>query len=266
MESTIVGSWEGRRMASRDDIVRWCDDYLRSAEWQDASVNGLQVEGNPEVNRIALAVSTSAYTLQKAIDMQADALLVHHGLLYGSRMQPLTGLFANRLRPLFQHNTNLIGYHLPLDGHEIVGNCVQLAGACGCRVVDRFAMIGGGLLGAVGEPDAPTTLDRLAAIVDEVTGREPTVIDAGTEAIILRVGFLTGSGYSTLEDAIAAGCQVLVTGDVREPTMAEARELGIHVIAAGHEATERLGVQALGELLAAEFSVETTFIHDPNPV
>lgn len=253
-------------MASRDDIVRWCDEYLRATEWQDASVNGLQVEGSPEINRIALAVSTSEYTLQRAIEMQADALLVHHGLLYGSRMQPLTGLFANRLRPLFQHNINLIGYHLPLDGHEIVGNCVQLASACECTVVDRFAMIGGGLLGAVGEPVSPVTLEGLAEIVQEVTEREPTVLDAGIGLEIARAAFLTGSGYSTLEDAIASGCQVLVTGDVREPTMAEARELGIHVIAAGHEATERLGVQALGELLASEFNIETSFIHDPNPI
>jgi dinuclear metal center YbgI/SA1388 family protein len=253
-------------MANRGDIVRWCNDYLRASEWQDAAVNGLQVEGKTEINRVALAVSTSDFTLQQAIAMQADALLVHHGLLFGSRMQPLTGLFARRLRILFKHDINLIGYHLPLDGHEAVGNCVLLAEACRCPVVDRFALIGGGLLGAVGEPTSAMSLEDLTGIVAKVTEREPTVIDAGIGPEITRAAFLTGSGYSTLEDAIAAGCQVLVTGDVREPTMAEARELGIHVIAAGHEATERLGIQALGEQLASEFNIETRFIHDPNPV
>lgn len=254
-------------MARRDEIVSFCDELLRSAEYSDLSVNGLQVEGADTISRIAVAVSTSASILDQAIAWNADALLVHHGLLFGSRMQPLTGLFAQRLRRLFQHDINLIGYHLPLDGHAEIGNCAQLASACGFRLDDRFAYIGGQPLGVVGAIDAPVPLKALTETVARVTERAPAVLAhdaAGDE--ISRVGFLTGSGYSALEEAIAAGCQVLVTGDVREPTMAEARELGITVIAAGHEATERLGVQALAERISQHFDVDTRYFHDPNPV
>jgi dinuclear metal center YbgI/SA1388 family protein len=255
-------------VADRDTIVAFCDDLLRSGDYQDLSVNGLQVEGSPSISRLAVAVSTSARILEQAIDWRADALLVHHGLLYGSRMQPLTGLFANRLRLLFRHDINLIGYHLPLDGHEEIGNCSLLAGSAGFRTVDRFAWIGGQPLGVVGEPDSRTSFGELVARIGQLTDRSPTVLGShiGGEESLTRVGFLTGSGYSTLEDAIRAGCQVLVTGDVREPTMAEARELGIAVIAAGHEATERLGVQVLAERLTTTFGIEARYFHDPNPI
>jgi dinuclear metal center YbgI/SA1388 family protein len=270
-DGTIVsrgyGHAEGMNVAHRDEIVAYCDEVLRSGDYQDLSVNGLKVEGSETISRLAVAVSTSAVTLDEAIAWQADALLVHHGLLYGSRMQPLTGLFAQRLRRLFQHSINLIGYHLPLDGHEELGNCAQLASACGFAVADRFAYIGGQPLGVVGESSAAMALDDLLERVEQATGQGPIILapEAAGDAI-KRVGFLTGSGYSVLEDALAAGCSVLVTGDVREPTMADARELGITVIAAGHEATERLGVQALAQQITDTFNIDTRYFHDPNPV
>jgi dinuclear metal center YbgI/SA1388 family protein len=255
-------------VADRDEIVAFCSDLLSSSDYQDLSVNGLQVEGSSTISRMAVAVSTSAWTLEQAIDWESDALLVHHGLLYGSRMQPLTGLFAHRLRLLFRNDINLIGYHLPLDGHEAIGNCALLADSADFDVVDRFAWIGGQPLGVVGKPTSPTSFAELVARIEQVTGRTPTILGnhIPAESSVARVGFLTGSGYSALEDAIGAGCQVLVTGDVREPTMAEARELGIAVIAAGHEATERLGVQALADRLRTAFGIETRYFHDPNPI
>ena len=255
-------------MADRDEIVAFCNELLRANDYQDLSVNGLQVEGSQTVARLAVAVSTSVLILEQAIDWGADALLVHHGLLYGSRMQPVTGLFAGRLRLLFKHDVNLIGYHLPLDGHETIGNCALLAESVGFAGVDRFARIGGQPLGVVGGPTSQTTFAELVARIEQVTERTPAVLGnrLRAESNVSRVGFLTGSGYSALEDAIEAGCQVLVTGDVREPTMAEARELGITVVAAGHEATERLGVQALASRLKTAFGIETRYFHDPNPI
>lgn len=231
------------------------------------AVNGLQVEGAARIERIAVAVSTSEWTIRKAIGWNADALLVHHGLLWGSKLQPLTGLLGRRLRLLFKHNINLIAYHLPLDGHEAIGNCALLAVNSGFTVADRFAMFGGEPLGVVGTASPGLTLSELAARMEKVTERPPTVIGAAnSNTALTRVGFLTGSGYSTIGDAVAAGCQALVTGDIREPTMAEARELGIPIIAAGHEATERFGVQALAEEITGQFNVKTTFFHDPNPI
>ncbi|MCO5177478.1 MAG: Nif3-like dinuclear metal center hexameric protein [Thermomicrobiales bacterium] len=254
-------------MAQVDAIVQWADQRLQAATFQDVAVNGLQVAGRADVVRLAVAVSTSQRTLNAALAWGADALLVHHGLLWGSRSGPITGLFAERLRLLLANDINLIGYHLPLDGHPEIGNCALLARAAGYESAGRFALVGGEPLGVVGTRRAPHSLGELLAVMAEITGREPLAVGAVEDAPPLeRVGFLTGSGYSALDEALEAGCDALVTGDIREPTMAEAREMGVVVVAAGHEATERLGVQALAAEIAAQFGVETRFFADPNPV
>lgn len=253
-------------MADRSEIIAFCDELLGSAAFQDVAVNGLQVEGRERVDRIAVAVSTSEWTIRKAIGWNADALLVHHGMLWGSRSSAITGLFARRLRMLFRNDINLIGYHLPLDAHESIGNCALLASNLGYTMVDRFAVIGGTPLGVVGETSETLPVSELASRIASLLGREPTVLGADGVTKLKRVGFLTGSGYSAINDALEAGCDALVTGDVREPTMAEARELGLTVIAAGHEATERFGVQALAEEISGRFDIKCRFFDDPNPI
>ncbi len=254
-------------MANTSEIIGFCDELLRAPAFQDLAINGLQVQGTDKIERLAVAVSTSELTLRKAVGWNADALLVHHGLFWGTKVRPLTGIMARRLRLLFKHDINLIAYHLPLDGHETIGNCALLAVKSGYTIVDRFAEIGGEPLGVVGRHSPGLTLSELTARLAEITERNPTVVgDAPRGAALHRVGFLTGSGYSAIEDAHAAGCQALVTGDVRESTMAEARELGLPVIAAGHEATERFGVQALAGEICDHFGIKTKFFHDPNPI
>lgn len=254
-------------MADRREVIEFCDQLLCSPLYQDIAVNGLQVEGAADVSKLAVAVSTSLRTLTSAAEWGAHALLVHHGLLWGSRMQPLTGVFGQRLRVLLKHDINLIAYHLPLDGHAEIGNCALLARQSGFDAAGRFAEVGGQPLGVIGHSDPPTSLSDLVAKLQTITQRTPTVLTTETGSSgLTRVGFVTGSGYSALADAMESGCDALVTGDVREPTMAEARELGITVIAAGHEATERLGVQALAERLRDTFDIETRFFEDPNPV
>lgn len=254
-------------MARIDELIRWSDERLRASAFSDVAVNGLQVAGRREVSRLAVAVSTSQHTLRAAVEWGADALLVHHGLLWGSRSGPIDGVFAERLRLLMANDLNLIGYHLPLDGHPEIGNCALLARAAGYDAAGRFAFVGGEPLGVGGERAEPQSLGELLDTMARVTDREPLAVGAVDDPPELaRVGFLTGSGYSALDEAVAAGCAALVTGDVRESTMAEARELGIVVVAAGHEATERLGVQALAAELAERFALAKTFISDPNPV
>lgn len=263
--SVTARSREGRIVADTSEIILFCNQLLRASAFQDLAVNGLQVQGKHKIERLAVAVSASEWTLRKAVGWNADALLVHHGLFHGSRMTPLTGILARRLRLLFRHDINLIAYHLPLDSHEAIGNCTLLAVNCGFTPSGRFAQFGGEPLGVVAECDPGVSIADLAAHLAQVTEREPTVVGSAQDTILRRVGFLTGSGYSALEDALVAGCQALVTGDIREPTMAEARELGIPVIAAGHEATERFGVQALAQEISAQFGVKTAYFHDPNP-
>lgn len=254
-------------MADRDEILEYCAARLDAGAYQDVAINGLQVEGASEINRIAVAVSTSDYTVSAAADWNADALLVHHGLFWGSQLQPLTGLLGNRLRTLFQNDINLIGYHLPLDGHEELGNNAQLANEFGFEVVERFGAVSGMPLGVICKVPAGLTLTELINQIEAKLDRTPTAVgDVESTANIRRIAILSGSGYGTLTEAAALGCQALVTGDVREPTMAEAREQGIVAIAAGHEATERTGVQALAAELAGRFDVDTRFFPDPNPI
>ncbi|CAN5718832.1 Nif3-like dinuclear metal center hexameric protein [soil metagenome] len=254
-------------MADRDHILEYCASRLDAGSYQDVAINGLQVEGTSTVNRIAIAVSASDYTISAAAGWEADALLVHHGLLWGSQLQPLTGLLGNRLRKLFQHNINLIGYHLPLDGHEEIGNNTLLAQAFGLQIDRRFGDVAGMPLGVICRDPDPSGLLELLARIEQTLDRLPvTVGPTEPPARIERIAILSGSGYSTLSEAAALGCQVLITGDLREPTMAEAREHGIVGIAAGHEATERTGVQALASELEQRFDVETRFFVDPNPI
>lgn len=252
-------------MADRDAIVAFCAEYLEVDRFRDVAVNGLQVQGRDTVNRVATAVSVSQYTIDAALDWGADVLLVHHGLLWGERTGPIVGPLRERLKRLLAADLNLVAYHLPLDAHPEVGNNHRLAAALDLSVVAPFAEVQGQPIGVIAEPPEAFTVPDLVARLERVTERAPVVLD-GHQGPLRRVAVLSGSGYSALDEAVAAGCDALVTGDVREPTMALARELGITVLAGGHEATERLGVQALGEVLRDRFGVATRFIPDPNPI
>jgi dinuclear metal center YbgI/SA1388 family protein len=254
-------------MASRDDILSYCDERLRPEQYRDVAINGLQVAGTPDIERLAIAVSTSIHTLTAADDWGADALLVHHGLLWSNRVEPLIGILAGRLRILFQNDINLVAYHLPLDGHDEIGNNVLLARHLGLTVVDRFAEAAGSPIGVIAQPGEDLQLGALAQTIRAELQYQPVIVGASDlDQPVSRVAIVTGSGYDCAAEAAEHGCQVLITGDIREPTMAEARELGVAVIAAGHEATERYGVQALGAELSERFGIRFRFFHDPNPV
>ncbi len=254
-------------MARRDEIISYCNALLRADTYRDYGPNGLQVAGRLEINRLAAAVSTSERTLREAVEWNADALLVHHGLLWGSQLEPLTGILAERLRIIFKHDLNLIAYHLPLDGHETLGNNARLCAALGFRISSRFAEVGGQHIGVIGERNPGLSLADLLENVSVLTEQTPLVVGQHHDDLLIdRLAIVSGSGYATIGEAAQAGCQALLTGDIREPTMAEARELGIAVIAAGHEATERAGVQALAGELQSHFDVKTLMISDPNPV
>lgn len=247
------------------ELARYCDEVLDVARFRDASVNGVQVEGRAEIRRLATAVSASRQTISEALAWGADALLVHHGVLWGDRLGPITGVLRGRLRLLLANDLNLLAYHLPLDAHPELGNNALLARSLQLDPVEPFALVSGVPIGFIAESSSPRPLARLVEQVRELTGRDPLVLPGGP-AEVRRVAVLSGSGASALPEAAELGCQALLTGEARETTMALARELGVTVIAAGHEATERLGVQALGQHLAERFELETTFLHDPNPV
>jgi dinuclear metal center YbgI/SA1388 family protein len=191
---------------------------------------------------------------------------VHHGLFWDFHPTGLTPLLAERLRPLFKHDINLAAYHLPLDAHAGLGNNALIARALGAEGLEPFALHHGepiGFLAHLGDDGIPA--QELFARVRKLTAREPLVFDAGP-ARVRSIAIVSGGGSDYLADAAAAGADALLTGEPTERVMAQAREAGVHYIAAGHYATETFGVRALGEHLAATFGVRHVFLDVPNPI
>jgi dinuclear metal center YbgI/SA1388 family protein len=211
------------------------------------------------VRTVVTGVSASRALLEQAVGAGADLVLVHHGLFWGER-GPLDRETAGRLKVLLDADVGLAAYHLPLDAHLEVGNNALLAGALGATDVERFAAIG---VRATFAPaiDAATLRARVRA----ATAREPLAFLDGPREIA-SLAIVSGAGASLLGEAIEAGVDAFITGEPREPAMASARENAIHFLAAGHHATERLGVQALGEALTSTHGVRHVFIDVPNPV
>src|SRR3954454_941054 len=253
-------------MAQTDQLIAALDELLHPADFQDLGPNGLQVPGVREVSRVVTGVSAQRELSERAVELGAELVLVHHGLFWSFQPPGLTPLLAESMRPLFKHDVNLAAYHLPLDAHEAVGNKALLARALGCASHAPFGAYRGTRIGRAGRsPGDGISPDELLARVREATGREPLLLGAGPERI-RTIGIVSGSAADTVHEAAAAGLDALLTGEPREHVTAEARELGIHFVAAGHHATETFGVRALGDLLAERFGIEHIHVDLPNPV
>ncbi len=245
-------------MVSLTDLISHLDELLDPGAFEDYGPNGLQVPGRDEIRTVVTGVSASRALIEQAIAKNADLVLVHHGLFWGER-GPVDRELAGRLAPLLESGVGLAAYHLPLDAHLELGNNALLARALGATEVEPFARIG------VRARFDGISSDELVARVREVTARAPLAFSDGPTSIET-VGIVSGGGASLLGEAIDAGLHAFVTGEPREPSMASALEGQIHFLAAGHHATERLGVQALGERLSADFGVVHVFVDIPNPV
>ena len=245
-------------------LVQEADRFLNAARIADYCPNGLQVEGRPQVRRIVSGVTASQALLDAAVEAEADVVLVHHGYFWKGEDARVTGMKRRRLQTLLGHDISLLAYHLPLDLHPDVGNNVQLARQLDITVEgpldpDNLKVVG--LVGSLAEPLSPRDFARR---VQDVMGREPLLIE-GSE-MIRRVGWCTGGGQGYIDQAIAAGVDLFLSGEASEQTFHSARENDISFIAAGHHATERYGVQALGDYLARRFALEHLFIDCPNPI
>jgi dinuclear metal center YbgI/SA1388 family protein len=252
-------------MPSIDDIIQTLDELLRPTDFQDLGPNGLQVPGASEVTHVLTGVSATLELHERAVELGAQLVLVHHGLFWSFHPPGLTPLLAARLRPLFKHDINLAGYHLPLDAHPELGNNAILARELGCVDIEPFGSYKGTFIGRRGRFSAPLTTSELRERVHAVTGREPLLLGAGPERIG-SIGIVSGSAADTLGEAVAAGLDAFMTGEPREHITAEATEHRVHFVAAGHHATETFGVRALGELLVDRFGVRHTFFDQRNPV
>jgi dinuclear metal center YbgI/SA1388 family protein len=242
-----------------NDLIGHLDALLNPSAFDDYGPNGLQVPGNDAISTVVTGVSASSELFELAAEHDADLVLVHHGLFWGAT-GPIDARLKRRLKLLFEHDMALAAYHLPLDAHPVVGNNALLAQALGATEPEPFAAIG------VRARLPAISSDELRARVREATGgREPLAFMAGPDPV-QTIGIVSGAAARHLDDAIAAGLDAFVTGEPREPAMNDAREGGIHFLAAGHYATETFGVRALGDRLASEFGLRHVFADVPNPI
>lgn len=247
-------------MASRTEILDALTQWLAPDGFKDYCPNGLQVEGAGRVNRIISGVTASRALIDAAIAADADMILVHHGYFWKGEDQAIRGMKRERIRQLLEHDINLVAYHLPLDDHPEYGNNRQLADVLGIR--NPRPLDGLVWEGELDTPLTPTELEeRLAKSLD----RRPLYVGSGPSKIF-RVGWCTGAAQGFIDKALEAGLDAYISGEISEPTTHTARECGIHYFAAGHHATERYGVQALGRALEQKFGVEHQFIDCDNPV
>lgn len=252
-------------MISRAELVRYLDTLLEARAGRDYGPNGLQVEGAAEVRKVATGVSGCLELFERARAAGADTVLVHHGIFWEGTPRALTGMQYRRVAALLAGNLNLLAYHLPLDRHPELGNNVLGAKALGLYGVEAFGSYEGLPIGARGLFPEPITAAELVERCARAYGREPLAF-LGGPAEVRTVGLISGGAQREVYQAIDAGLDAYVTGEVSEWVMNVARESGIHYVAAGHYATEVLGIRALGEHVAARFGLAHEFIDVPNPV
>jgi dinuclear metal center YbgI/SA1388 family protein len=246
----------------RDELARHLDGLLDASRVKDYCPNGLQVEGRAEVAFVVSGVTASAALIDAAAAAGADALLVHHGYFWRGEDPRLVGARKRRIELLLAAGMSLFAYHLPLDLHPELGNNAQLAARLGLLVAGRA---GEQDLVSHGSLEAPCTLAAFAARVEAALDRPPLVVGA-PERPVARVAWCTGAAQGFFETAVELGVDAYVTGEISEQHVHVARESGVAFVAAGHHATERYGVQAVGEHLAATFGIRHRFIDVPNPV
>lgn len=252
-------------MVKLAELVKYIDTLLDSHKFADYCPNGLQVEGNVEIQKIVSGVTASQSMVDAAVDAGADILLVHHGYFWKGEDPCITGMKKNRLAKLLKNNVGLLAYHLPLDAHPELGNNAQLADVLGFSVSGRFGDAPGEGIGMYGSMDSAMSPDSFWSHIFAALGREPQHIP-GSAAEIRNVAWCTGAAQSYIEQAVTTGVDAFLSGEISEQTVHVARETGIHFYAAGHHATERYGVQALGEHLAGHFGLNHQYIDIDNPV
>ena len=239
-------------------LVAWLDTYLGTDAFEDASLNGLQVEGQPEVNKVAVAVDSSLTTFEQAAEVGADLLIVHHGLFWGQPL-PITGMHGRRVRYLLEHNLSLYASHLPLDAHREVGNNWGLAKILGMDDLEPFGHWGKRAIGVKGRFPNTVTLRELADTLEKELG-ESVLVHAGGKLELETLGIISGAAARDVVTAADEGLDAFLTGEPKHETFYDAFERGIDALYAGHYMTETVGVSLLADKIEQEFGLSTEFI------
>lgn len=249
---------------SRHQLIAFLDELFRSSASKDYCPNGLQVEGTSHIRHLITAVSACRDLFEQARARQADAILVHHGIFWTGMSAVLTGMQYRRVHELMAGDLNLIAYHLPLDRHPELGNNALACRAFELEDLQPFAVHEGLPVGFMGSFDQPISSQELISRCERIYAQPPLAFESGPDEI-RRLGIVSGGAQKDLYAAIDEGLDAFITGEVSEWVMNVAREAGIHYLAAGHYATERLGIRRLGEHLAETFPLRVEFIDIPNP-
>ena len=241
------------------------DQFLEIHQFKDYCPNGLQIEGTEQVKKIITGVTANQALIDIAIEENADAILVHHGFFWKGESPEIVGMKYKRIKALLENGINLYAYHLPLDVHPELGNNAQLARLL--EITDRRPLEPWDKrsVGRVGKFEQTITPAELSARIESVLSRQPLHIDGGTKEI-KSIAWCTGGGQDYIAIAAEQGVDAFISGEISERTVHIAREMGIHYYAAGHHATERYGVQALGEWIEDELALDVKFVDINNPV
>lgn len=248
-------------METLDSLQHYIHTLLDVDKFSDYAPNGLQVQGKSEIKHIVTGVTASLALIDKAVELEADALLVHHGYFWKGEDPRIIGMKHARIAKLIKNDMSLLGYHLPLDAHPELGNNAQLAKRFGISYTEDMDSEG---VGKIGEFGMPKSLSDFSQEVEKILGRKPMIISAGDHPI-KRIGYCSGGAQGYISFAIDKKVDAYISGEISEKTVHEARESGVHYIAAGHHATERYGIEALGEHLASQFGIKHTFVDIDNP-
>lgn len=249
---------------TRAELLQSLDALLQPERFKDYGPNGLQVEGREPIQKIVSGVTASRALIEAAMAAQADAIFVHHGLFWRGQTGCVTGWMKQRLALLLAHDINLYAYHLPLDAHAELGNNAQLALQLGLQVDGRFGEQALGFIGSRADGRAFTHAHDLAARVEKVLNHAVVLVDGGAKDI-QKIAWCSGGAQGYFEDAIAAGAQAFITGEISEPQAHYAREMGVAFLACGHHATERYGAPAVAAHVAAQLGLTHQFIDINNP-
>ena len=243
-------------------ISDYLNTLMQPEKFNDYCPNGLQVEGKAEVNKIVTGVTASMALLEAAQLAKADMILVHHGYFWRGESLPIVGIKKRRIQFLLQHEMNLFAYHLPLDAHAELGNNVMLAKQLGLNMVGNA---GEKDMLLITELNASQLLQDFANLIEQKLTRKPLVI-GDLNKPVTSIAICTGAAQGYIEQALAANVDVFISGEISEQTVHIANESGMSYISAGHHATERYGIQALGEHLGQKFGLQHQFIDIENPV
>jgi dinuclear metal center YbgI/SA1388 family protein len=245
-----------------DVLNNYLNILLQPERFSDYCPNGLQVEGKREINKVVTGVTASYALLEAALQANADAVLVHHGYFWRGEPLPITGIKKRRIQFLLQHEINLFAYHLPLDMHAELGNNVMLAKHLGLAVT---SWAGEKNMLALAELNQAQTLQEFAKHIEAKLNRKPQVI-GDLQKSVKTIALCTGAAQGYIEQALEAGADLYISGEISEQTVHVVRESGMSYISAGHHATERFGIRELGEHLAQKFGLQHEFIDVENPV